>query len=235
MFESHCSHGDCRASMKCVKHGPMKRSRENSFIPLAFLLLIGLSSPLSAEVTSPWVTSEHVADTSSLEAFANHSAWKDLKGQERAIAIWKYLVDNETGVFHFSPAREGPDRRDMQLHVVRDPVKMLNTYGYGFCGAFGPTTAGIFAGTGFEKARAIGIPGSNHCVTEVWYDNDWHYFDVDLRGVLFERDGKTIASVRDVVEQPDLFTRPARKILPFFTNDRDLSIYARGYAEKPVD
>lgn len=203
----------------------------------AFLLSLLLchEAVVLADATSPWVTSEHVADTSSMEAFAEHAEWKNLAGQPRALAIWKYLTDNETGVYHFNPAREGPDRRDMQLHVVRDPVKMLNSYGYGFCGAFGPTTAGIFEGAGFEKARAIGIPGSNHCVTEVWYDNDWHYFDVDLRGVLFESDGKTVASIQDIVDQPDLFTKPSRKVLPFFTNDPDLSIYARGYTEKPVD
>jgi hypothetical protein len=188
-----------------------------------------------ADVHSPWVLSEHVADTSSMEAFADFPAWKDKRGQDRAIAIWKYLCDNETGVFHFAPIREGRDRRNSVLHIIRDPVKMLNSYGYGFCGAFGPTTAAIFERTGFEKARAISIPGNNHCVTEVWYEGDWHYFDVDIRGVLFERDGETIASVRDVIEQPDLWTKPSKKILPFFSNDHDLSVYARGFRAKSID
>lgn len=188
-----------------------------------------------ADVHSPWVLSEHVADTSSMEAFANDPRWKDRTGQDRALAIWKYLVDNETGVFHYNPIREGKDRRDSQLHIIRDPIKMMNVYGYGFCGAFGPTTAGVFEKTGFENARAVGIPGCNHCVTEVWYDGDWHYFDTDLRGVLFERDGKTIASIREVIEEPDLWTKPSKKILPFFTNDHDLSVYARTYGAKPVD
>ena len=95
----------------------------------AFLLSLLLchEAVVLADATSPWVTSEHVADTSSMEAFAEHAEWKNLAGQPRALAIWKYLTDNETGVYHFNPAREGPDRRDMQLHVVRDPVKMLNS------------------------------------------------------------------------------------------------------------
>jgi len=206
------------------------------FVAIAVVVFFAVAvSRANADVHSPWVLSEHVADTSSMKAFANFPAWKDKHGQERAIAIWKYLCDKETGVFHFTPIREGQDRRNSELHIIRDPVKMLNSYGYGFCGAFGPTTAGIFERTGFEKARAIGIPGCNHCVTEVWYDGDWHYFDVDIRGVLFERDGKTIASIRDVIEQPDLWTRPAKKILPFFTNDPDLSVYARSYGDKPVE
>ena len=90
-----------------------------------------------ADVHSPRVLSEHVADTSSMEAFSDFPAWKDKRGQERAIAIWKYLCDNETGVFHFAPIREGKDRRNSELHIIRDPVKLLNSYGYGFCGAFG--------------------------------------------------------------------------------------------------
>lgn len=204
-------------------------------IALGVSFSLGVVGRASADVHSPWVLSEHVADTTSMEAFANFPAWKDKQGQDRAIAIWKYLCDEETGVFHFAPIREGQDRRSSELHIIRDPIKMLNSYGYGFCGAFGPTTAGIFERTGFEKARAIGIPGCNHCVTEVWYDGDWHYFDVDLRGALFERGGKTIASVRDVIEQPDLWTNPSKKLLPFFTNDHDLSVYARAYAQRPVD
>src|SRR5690606_15252376 len=131
------------------------------------------SGSSEAEVYSPWVISEHVADTTSLEAFAKFSAWKDKQGQERAIAIWKYLCDKETGVFHFNPIREGQDRRSSEYHIIRDPIKMLNSYGYGFCGSFGPTAAGIYQGVGFERVRSVSIPGASHCVTEVWYDDDW--------------------------------------------------------------
>ncbi len=188
-----------------------------------------------AEVYSPRVISEHVADTFSMETFANFSGWKDKQGQERAIAIWKYLCDKETGVFHYNPVREGADRQDREFPIILDPIKMLNTYGYGYCGSFGPTTAGIFKQLGFEDARAIRLPGPNHCVTEVWYDDDWHYFDVDLRGILFESDGTTIASVKEVVSHPHLWTSPSKKVLPFFPDDHDLSVYARNYGSKPAD
>jgi hypothetical protein len=118
--------------------------------------------------------------------------------------------------------------------MIRDPIKMLNVYGYGFCGAFGPTTAGLFEGLGFKQARSVGIPGCNHNVTEVWYDGAWHYFDTDLRGVIFRRDAETIASVEDVRAQPDLWTNPSRKLTPFFPDDPPgLEIYARTFREKP--
>lgn len=188
-----------------------------------------------AKVYSPWITSEHIADTSSMEAFREFSAWKDKSGQELALAVWQYLVDTETGVFHYCPIREGTDPVDWEFRIIRDPIKMLNTYGYGFCGAFGPTTAGIFEAMGLQQARSVQIPGCNHNVTEVWYDGGWHYFDTDLRGVIFQRDGKTIASVQDTIDHPDLWTNPSRKIPPFFPEDTDLSVYARTYGAKPVD
>jgi len=120
--------------------------------------------------------------------------------------------------------------------MIRDPIKMLNTYGYGFCGAFGPTTAGVFEAMGFEKARSVQVPGCNHNVTEVWYDGAWHYFDTDLRGLLFRRNGKVIASLAEVIREPDLWTNPSRKIQPFFPDDPPgLEVYARCYREKPVE
>ena len=199
--------------------------------------LIGTSAPSAAAlVYSPKITSEHVADCSSMEAFRNYPAWKDKEGQDLALAAWKYFVGTETGVFHYNPIQEGLDPVMWEFRLVRDPIKMMNVYGYGFCGLFGPTTAGFFEGLGFAKARAVGIPGAAHSVTEVWYDNAWHYYDTDLRGVIFRRDGKTIASIQDLLDDPTLLTNPSRKIDPFFPGDRnDPSPYAKSYREKPVD
>ena len=205
-------------------------------ITAAVVLLLGwIASPAQARVYSPRITSEHVADCASLEAFRQFPAWKDKTGQDLALAVWQYFVGTETGVFHFQPIREGDDPVDWEFRMIRDPIKMLNVYGYGFCGEFGPTTAGLFEGVGLAPARSVGIPGCNHNVTEVWYDGDWHYFDTDLRGVIFERDGKTVASIQDLIDQPDLWTEPSRRIEPFFPEDPDLSVYARTYREKPVD
>lgn len=116
---------------------------------------------------SPKITSQHVP--SSLKAYRNFPAWKDKQGQELALAAWKCFVGTETGVFHYQPIREGPDPVDWEFRIIRDPIKMLNVYGYGFCGAFGPTTAGFFEGLGFEKARSVNIPGVNHAVANLTY------------------------------------------------------------------
>jgi hypothetical protein len=197
--------------------------------------LLFLPALLGAGTHSPRVVSQHVPDTFSLADYRNYPAWRNLTGQDLALAVWRAFVDPETGVAHFQPIREGPDPVDWEFRLIRDPIKMLNVYGYGFCGAFGPTTAGLFEAMGFEQARAVSIPGCNHMVTEVWYDGAWHYFDTDLRGVLFRRDGKTIASVEEVRAQLDLWLNPSRKITPFFPDAApNLERLARSYAARPA-
>ncbi len=208
------------------------RKQSPSFVCL--LVLSCTTRSLQARVYSPWITSEHVADTSSLEAFRRFPRWRDKTGQDLALSVWHYLVDRRTGLFHFQPVREGPDPVDWEFRIIRDPIKLLNVYGYAFCGAFGPTTAGIFEGVGLKPTRAVLIPGCNHCVTEVWYDGAWHYYDTDLRGVVFKRDGKTVASVEDLIRDPELWTKPTRREKPFFPADPDLSVYARTYGAKPI-
>ena len=196
-----------------------------------------MGSTCWAAAYSPWVTSEHVPDSSSLEAFRNYPDWRDKTGQELAIAAWKCFVGNETGVAHFQPIREGTDPVDWEYRIIRDPIKMLNVYGYGFCGAFGPTTAGLFEGLGFEKARSVQLPAVNHNVTEVFYDGAWHYYDTDLRGLLFRRDGETVASIEDVIREPDLWLNPPRKMEPFFPEDSAAGIkqYSERYGAVPPE
>ena len=71
---------------------------------MTMILTFGFSiREVQAKVYSPWIVSEHVADTSSLEAFRQFPEWKDKSGQDLALAVWKYFVGTETGVFHYRP------------------------------------------------------------------------------------------------------------------------------------
>ena len=204
--------------------------RINLLLAAAFLPVA-----LMAGAHSPRVVSRHVPDAFSMADYRNHPAWRNLQGQDLALAVWKAFVGTETGVAHFQPLREGPDPVDWEFRMIRDPIKMLNVYGYGFCGAFGPTTAGLFEAMGFEQARSAGIPGLNHSVTEVWYDGAWHYFDTDVRGFLFRRDGETVASIEEARAQLDLWTNPSRKFDPFFPDVRDMAGFGKRFAEKRAE
>ena len=174
-----------------------------------------------AETYCPRVTTEHNADTTDLKRFRNYAKWKDLKDNDLAIAVWKYLCDTQTGIYHMNEICNGNDPCS-QFNTVREPLKMLNVYNYGYCGIFGPTTEGIFYGIGFEPTRSLGIPGWGHCATEIFYANEWHYYDVDVRGVLLRADG-IVASIQEARTQRELWTNPPKPIEPFFPGDNPKS------------
>ena len=128
---------------------------------------------------------------------------------------------------------DGPDPWG-EYSTVRDPVKLTNVYGVGYCGIFGPTLDGVFHGIGFERGRAFGVSGWNHCTTEVWYDGGWHYFDLDVRGALRKPDG-TIASLAEARRDRSLWVDPARPIRPFFPKDHDKGRVFEIYRDSRID
>ena len=152
------------------------------------LVCLLMPDPCIGRVTCVQLTSDNVADTTDLKRFRQFHQWKDKTGNELALAIWKYLSDQETGLYHFNEILEGPDPFD-EYATVRDPLKILNTYNMAYCGIFGPVLDGIYQGIGFAQGRSFGLEAWNHCATEVWYDENWHYLDVDVRGALLRSDG----------------------------------------------
>jgi hypothetical protein len=178
------------------------------------------------------VTSEHTADTSDLGRFRQFAPWKDKTGNDLAIAIWRYLCDYETGIYHFNEVLDGTDSFD-EYATVRDPLKILNVYNMGYCGIFGPVLDGIFQGVGFEQGRSFGLVRWNHCATEVWYDNTWHYFDMDVRGVLLDDTG-TVVSLAEAQGNRSLWVTPPKHIEPFFPNEADKGRVFDIYHDSPV-
>ncbi|MFH1717164.1 MAG: hypothetical protein ABIF19_07425 [Planctomycetota bacterium] len=195
------------------------------FVRLAYcsiimlVLLVALAGRSAAKVTCVRLTSEHTADTTDLGRFRQFHEWNDKSGNDLALAVWKYLCGYETGLYHFNELLEGRDSFD-EYATVRDPLKILNVYNMGYCGIFGPVLDGIFQGVGFEQGRSFGVEAWNHCATEVWYDDAWHYFDLDVRGVLTDASG-TVASLDEARRNRALWTDPAIQIEPFFPNDED--------------
>jgi len=173
----------------------------------------------TARVICPQLTCSHIADTTDLKRFRQFHEWKDKTGNELALAIWKYLCDYETGLYHFNEILEGPDPFD-EYATVRDPLKILNTYNTAYCGIFGPVLDGIYHGVGFETGRSLGLEAWNHCATEVWYDDSWHYLDVDVRGVLVRPDG-VVASLAEAQKDRSLWVDPSAAMEPFFPGDPD--------------
>ncbi len=202
-------------------------------ICLILLLMVFLPAVGLAQVAyCPRVTSEHNADTTDLKRFRSFHAWKDKTGNALAIAVWQYLCGYETGLYHFYEVHDGPDIFG-EYSTMREPLKMLNVYNMGYCGIFGPTVEGIYHGMGFTKGRSFAVNAWSHCATEIFYDDAWHYIDVDIRGVLIKQDG-TIASLAEAKTNKQLWIDSIGRIKPNFPHHntpakaaRVAGIYAR--------
>ena len=192
-----------------------------------------MTSISTAKVACIRLTSEHTADMTDLKRFRQYHEWKDKTGNDLAVAVWKYLCGYETGLYHFNEILEGRDTFD-EYATVRDPLKILNIYNMAYCGIFGPVMDGIFQGIGFEQGRSFGVELWNHCATELWYDQSWHYFDLDVRGILVDADGK-VASLDEARQNRSLWTDPPIKVEPFFPNNEDMNKVFEIYRDSKID
>jgi hypothetical protein len=174
---------------------------------------------LFAQVHTPRVTNERLPDYTELGRFVQFSQWKDLPPQEKAVAIWQYLNGTETGLFPVQGIYEDPDPGpEYSFFDERDVIKVLNVHGHGYCGLLSPTLDGVLAAAGYSDGRIHNMGSNGHCVTEVYYDNGWHYFDMDLRGMLYRPDG-TVANINEAMTEKELWTNPVHKIEPFYPED----------------
>jgi len=182
------------------------------------------------------VTSEHNADTTDLARFRNFHAWRDKTDNDLAVAIWQYLCDYETGLYHFYEVTEGRDPF-AEYATMREPLKILNVYNCGYCGIFGPTVEGIYHGCGFTTGRSFGLSGWAHCATEIFYGGAWHYLDVDVRGAILKPDG-IIASLKEAQTNKLLWLDSIGRIKPFFPHHgtpKEAGRVADIYAKSGVD
>jgi putative Ig domain-containing protein len=87
---------------------------------------------------------------------------------------------------------------------VRDPVKLYNIYGYALCGDNAPALMDLWRVAGLKVRRGF-LTG--HCISEVWYEDDWHVLDADEQVVCLKRDNETLASEEEIVRDDDLMKR----------------------------
>jgi len=141
-----------------------------------------LSGSVSAQVYSPLVLLKGQPDTTSLPALAQ-SVFQQSSARsprEKAEAIWRFFLTDgrfvEPGmIYHIAGwAYEEPGGE------VLDPLKLLNSYGFGLCYHIAPLLESVFEAGGFADARVWFLTG--HTVAEVFYDGGYHYFDSDMMG-----------------------------------------------------
>ncbi len=180
---------------------------------------------LLAQVFTPRITNERLPDYTEVGRFVQFDQWRDLPPQEKAVAIWKFLNGTETGLYPVQGIYEDPDPGpEYPFYDERDVTKVLNVHGHGYCGLLSPTLDGVLAAAGFSDGRIHNMDANHHCVTEVYYDGGWHYFDMDLRGMLYRPDG-TVANIREAMTNKELWTNPPRKIEPFYPLDDKAAMF----------
>jgi hypothetical protein len=179
--------------------------------------------PAAARLFSPRVVSPHSADAYSLRTFSQFHRWRDLTGDARAWEIYCYLIDRQTGLFHMNEVLEGTDSLS-EFRTVRDPIKIMNVYGYGYCGILGPVMAGISEGAGVGPARTLVLRDWNHVASEARYGGSWHYLDLDVRAAFRRADG-TLASFESARSDASLWIDRGPKFFPNDPLESTRSIY----------
>lgn len=199
---------------------------------LAVLCMLAIwTVPAWGRVYSPRVVGKRTADTYSAKTFAEFPAWKDLPAESRAKAMFDYLTDPETGLYPLGAgAFEGADKA-YEFSLVRDPVKIVNVYGYGYCDVFGPVMAGLWEQGGSGKARTIDLPGLQHVACEVLAGDQWRYLDIDMRGTFQTPEG-VLRSLDDARHDKSLWQRDRGP--RFFPMD-DLAQLHQQFTDSKVD
>jgi len=158
---------------------------------LGLVLALGLTGePVWSRVYSPRILTPRIADGYSARTFAACDVWNDLPADERARAMADYLMAVETGVWAGSPVLESGDKV-AEIAVIRDPIKVLNVYGYGPGEVLGPMMAALWEQGGQGAARTLDLPAGKHSACEVLAGDQWRFLDLAGRGLLV-RDGKLL-------------------------------------------
>jgi hypothetical protein len=193
------------------------------------LLLLALAPFAAGREYAPRVLSPARADAYSMKTFADFPRWRGLRDDALAWQVYQYLADRGSGLFHCNEVLEGDDALS-EYRTVRDPVKIINVYGYAYCGILGPTMAGVWEDMGGGQARTVTLPGWSHVVAEACYGGKWHYLDLDLRAAFRRADG-TLASLDEARHDPSLWHGRGPLFFPNDSLDQARQIYERTRVE----
>lgn len=161
-----------------------------------------------AQVYSPVVLKEGQVDTTDLAALAQsiYARAGAKTPREKAEAIWRFFLTDGRFVtpgfwYHIAGwAYEEPNGE------VLDPIKLLNSYGFGLCYHIAPLLAAVWKAGGFEDARVWFLTG--HTVAEVFYYGQYHYYDSDMMGYNPIGSGplkeRTVASVHQIEQDGNI-------------------------------
>ena len=143
------------------------------------------------DVVNPWITVNGRRD------------WRTLADMVReAVGAYQTDADRARAVYEFT--------RQHRFHATtwgsesNDAVKVFNVYGYTLCGNDAQIIADVWKAAGLKTRRGYPV---GHCVSEAFYDGEYHLLDGDEHCIYLRRDNRTIASEAEVVRDHDLIKR----------------------------
>jgi hypothetical protein len=174
----------------------------------AVIIGLLLTGSAWAQVFSPKVLTKGQIDTSSLQEMTKgiYEQAGAVSPRQKAETIWRFFLTDGRFVppgfwYHIA----GWTYEEPQGEVL-DPLKLLNSYGFGLCYHIAPLLQAVYKAGGFEDARVWFLTG--HTVTEVFYDGAYHYYDSDMLGYTTVGDGNPkelpVASVAQIARDGNI-------------------------------
>ncbi|HOQ44065.1 MAG TPA: hypothetical protein PLA43_00390 [Bryobacteraceae bacterium] len=173
-----------------------------------WILAAVLAGTAVAQVYSPRVVRQGDPDASSIRSFVNGILDRArVTGQrERAEAIWRFFLADGRFVKPGFWYRLDGWAYEEPGGLVTDPLKLLNSYGFGTSAQLAALLEAAWEAAGFPDARVWSLGG--HTVAEVFYDGAYHYYDSDHMGYTTAGKGPfrqaPVVSVRNLEQEPGI-------------------------------
>jgi hypothetical protein len=167
-----------------------------SQLPAQFHITVGgeteprmVALTLGGPIADATVTCDRWIDVTSLEGMLKSIITPEMTDQEKAFAIWHFVMD-------WCHEYDG--------HSCDDPLEYATVWGYSYCGPMAILTDALCDAAGVH-CRYINPAG--HGTTEMFWDGEWHLLDSSCRYYFLRRDNKTLASIHDLAQDNELVTR----------------------------
>jgi hypothetical protein len=145
----------------------------------------------TADVVNPWISNGRNNFRSREEIVAVATA-NCSTPREKALAIYWNKIP-----YHFHRQGHGADQRD--------PVRVLNVYGYHVCGSDAILMGFLWKAAGFSKVQPTHL--MSHAEAQVYYDDRLNFMDADQETYVLLRDNHTVANEQDIARDHDLVKR----------------------------
>ncbi len=193
----------------------------NSKTKTSILLILAFVFSTYALVYTPRISIKGQDDYHSLESILSTVISDQMTNAQKAEAVWRFVL---SATFHYKAPEEGliDNSLKFEMNTLEDPVKLLNSYGYAYCFSNVSILTKLWEVAGFDSTRTWGIGG--HMIAEVFYDGAWHHYDSDqsVSAYFIKHDGKTVASVSDIIESPNFYIiDPKYRSIPQMPYDKN--------------